>query len=43
MIVTGTPGGVAAKRNPPVFMKEGDVVEVEGEGVGILSNTIAVD
>ncbi|AKJ67608.1 5-carboxymethyl-2-hydroxymuconate isomerase [Pandoraea thiooxydans] len=41
VIVTGTPGGVGAKRNPPLFMKAGDVVEVEIDRVGILSNPIA--
>ncbi|MFL9890025.1 MULTISPECIES: fumarylacetoacetate hydrolase family protein [Paraburkholderia] len=41
VIVTGTPGGVGAKRNPPLFMKAGDVVEVEVDRVGILSNPIA--
>ncbi len=43
VIVTGTPGGVGAKRNPPVFMKPGDRVEVEIDGIGILSNSIADD
>lgn len=41
VIVTGTPGGVGAKRNPPVFMKHGDVVEVEIDGIGVLRNPIA--
>jgi 2-keto-4-pentenoate hydratase/2-oxohepta-3-ene-1,7-dioic acid hydratase in catechol pathway len=41
VIVSGTPGGVGAKRTPPVFMREGDVVEVEISGIGTLSNTIA--
>lgn len=41
VIVTGTPGGVGAKRNPPLFMKAGDVVEVEIDRVGVLSNPIA--
>lgn len=41
VIVTGTPGGVGAKRDPQVFMKPGDRVEVEIEGIGILENTIA--
>ena len=41
VIVTGTPGGVGAKRNPPLFMKAGDVVEVEVDRVGILCNPIA--
>jgi 2-keto-4-pentenoate hydratase/2-oxohepta-3-ene-1,7-dioic acid hydratase in catechol pathway len=38
VIVTGTPGGVGAKRNPPVWMRDGDIVEVELEGVSLLSN-----
>ena len=41
MIVTGTPGGVGVKRTPPLWMKDGDVVEVEVERVGVLRNTIA--
>lgn len=41
VIATGTPGGVGAKRNPPVFMKPGDEVEVEISGIGTLRNTIA--
>ena len=41
MISTGTPGGVGFKRDPQVFMKPGDTVEVEIEGVGILRNPIA--
>ncbi|WP_184532481.1 fumarylacetoacetate hydrolase family protein [Variovorax sp. Sphag1AA] len=40
VFVTGTPGGVGAKRTPPLWMKPGDVVEVEVERVGILRNTI---
>lgn len=40
VIVTGTPGGVGLKRNPPVFMKDGDVVEVEVGKVGILRNVV---
>jgi 2-keto-4-pentenoate hydratase/2-oxohepta-3-ene-1,7-dioic acid hydratase in catechol pathway len=40
VIVTGTPGGVGAKRNPPLFMKPGDVVEVEVDRIGVLSNPI---
>ena len=42
VIVTGTPGGVGAARNPPLFMKEGDVVEVEVQPIGVLRNTIEV-
>jgi 2-keto-4-pentenoate hydratase/2-oxohepta-3-ene-1,7-dioic acid hydratase in catechol pathway len=41
VIVTGTPGGVGAKRTPPLWMKPGDVVEVEIEGIGVLRNGIA--
>lgn len=41
VIVTGTPGGVGAKRNPQVFMGPGDRVEVEIDGIGILANDIA--
>jgi 2-keto-4-pentenoate hydratase/2-oxohepta-3-ene-1,7-dioic acid hydratase in catechol pathway len=43
LIVTGTPSGVGAARKPPVFMKAGDVCEVEIEGIGILRNAIADD
>ena len=40
VIVTGTPGGVGMRREPPVWMKPGDVVEVELEGVGVLRNPV---
>lgn len=40
VIVTGTPGGIGSKRVPPLFMKPGDVVEVEVDAVGTLRNTI---
>ncbi len=40
VIVTGTPSGVGLARKPPLFMKEGDVCEVEIEGIGILSNPV---
>jgi 2-keto-4-pentenoate hydratase/2-oxohepta-3-ene-1,7-dioic acid hydratase in catechol pathway len=40
VIVSGTPGGVGAKRNPPLWMKAGDVVEVEISQIGILTNPI---
>lgn len=36
VIVTGTPGGIGAKRNPPLWMKDGDTLEVEVGGVGTL-------
>jgi 2-keto-4-pentenoate hydratase/2-oxohepta-3-ene-1,7-dioic acid hydratase in catechol pathway len=41
VIVTGTPGGVGARRTPPVWMKPGDRVEVEIDKVGVLANSIA--
>ena len=41
VILTGTPGGVGVKRVPPLWMKPGDVVEVDIERLGILRNTIA--
>jgi 2-keto-4-pentenoate hydratase/2-oxohepta-3-ene-1,7-dioic acid hydratase in catechol pathway len=41
VIVSGTPGGVGARRDPPVWMKPGDVVEVEVDRVGVLRNTVA--
>jgi 2-keto-4-pentenoate hydratase/2-oxohepta-3-ene-1,7-dioic acid hydratase in catechol pathway len=40
IIATGTPSGVAHARNPPAWMKAGDRVEVELEGIGVLSNPI---
>ena len=40
VIVTGTPGGVGNKRTPPLYMKAGDIVEIEVDAVGILRNTI---
>ncbi|MFP9229775.1 fumarylacetoacetate hydrolase family protein [Pectobacterium cacticida] len=40
VIITGSPGGVGKKRNPPLFMKAGDCIEVEIEHVGHLRNTI---
>ena len=43
VIVTGTPGGVGARRTPPVWMKPGDVVEIEVDRIGTLRNTIVVD
>ena len=40
MIVMGTPSGVGYARKPPVFMKAGDLCEIEIEGVGLLSNAV---
>lgn len=41
LIAMGTPAGVGYARKPPVFMRPGDVVEVEIEGIGVLRNPIA--
>jgi 2-keto-4-pentenoate hydratase/2-oxohepta-3-ene-1,7-dioic acid hydratase in catechol pathway len=43
VIATGTPSGVGYARKPPVFMKPGDVMEIEIEGIGILSNPIEAE
>ena len=43
MIVTGKPGGVGNKRNSQVFMKPGDVVEIDVDAIGILRNGIRDD
>jgi 2-keto-4-pentenoate hydratase/2-oxohepta-3-ene-1,7-dioic acid hydratase in catechol pathway len=40
VIITGTPGGVGAARKPPVYMRPGDVFEVEIEGLGVLTNPV---
>lgn len=40
IIVSGTPAGVGMARNPPLFMKHGDVCEVEIEGLGTLRNKV---
>ena len=40
VIVTGTPGGVGVARNPPVFMDEGDLIEIEVKPIGTLSNSV---
>jgi 2-keto-4-pentenoate hydratase/2-oxohepta-3-ene-1,7-dioic acid hydratase in catechol pathway len=40
LIISGTPAGVGFVRKPPLFMKKGDVCEVEIEGLGILSNPV---
>jgi len=43
LIFTGTPPGVGMARKPPVFLKAGDVVEVEIEGLGVLRNPVAAE
>jgi 2-keto-4-pentenoate hydratase/2-oxohepta-3-ene-1,7-dioic acid hydratase in catechol pathway len=40
VIATGTPQGIGAKRNPPVWLEPGDTVEIEIEKVGLLRNTV---
>jgi acylpyruvate hydrolase len=40
VIVTGTPSGVGFERKPPLFLKAGDVFEVEIDGVGVLRNSV---
>lgn len=40
VIVSGTPGGVGSKRTPPLWMRDGDRVEVEISGIGTLSNPV---
>jgi 2-keto-4-pentenoate hydratase/2-oxohepta-3-ene-1,7-dioic acid hydratase in catechol pathway len=40
LILTGTPWGVGGFREPPVFLKPGDTVEIEVEGIGVLANEV---
>ena len=40
VIITGTTGGVGAFRQPPLWMKAGDVVEVDISRIGVLRNTV---
>lgn len=39
LVSTGTPGGIGDSRNPPVYLKAGDVVRAEVEGIGVLQNS----
>jgi len=43
VIATGTPSGVGFARQPPVFMKPGDQVEVEVDGLGVLKNPVRAE
>ena len=43
VIAMGTPAGVGFKRKPPIFLKPGDTVEVELEGIGKLVNRVVHD
>ena len=40
VVITGTPAGVGYARTPPVFMKPGDICEIEIENIGVLRNSI---
>ncbi|GAB2491278.1 fumarylacetoacetate hydrolase family protein [Comamonas humi] len=40
IIITGTPSGVGLARNPQVWLKDGDICEVEIEGIGVLRNPV---
>ena len=40
LIFTGTPPGVGFARKPPIYLKSGDLVEVEIEGIGVLRNPV---
>jgi 2-keto-4-pentenoate hydratase/2-oxohepta-3-ene-1,7-dioic acid hydratase in catechol pathway len=40
VVITGTPAGVGYARKPPVFMKQGDIIEIEIDGIGVLSNPV---
>ncbi|MCQ8872578.1 fumarylacetoacetate hydrolase family protein [Mesorhizobium sp. LMG17149] len=40
IIVTGTPAGAGARFEPPIWLKPGDVIEVEAEGIGVLRNGV---
>ena len=42
-IIMGTPAGVGQARTPPVWMKPGDVIEIEIEKIGVLSNPIVAE
>ncbi len=41
VVITGTPTGAGARFDPPIWLKPGDVVEVEADGIGTLRNTVA--
>jgi 2-keto-4-pentenoate hydratase/2-oxohepta-3-ene-1,7-dioic acid hydratase in catechol pathway len=43
VFATGTPGGVGFARKPPRFLRDGDVVEVEVQGIGVLRNPVKSD
>ena len=40
LLIMGTPSGVGHARTPPLWMKDGDHVEIEIEGIGVLANPV---
>jgi acylpyruvate hydrolase len=40
LIATGTPAGVGFAMNPPMFLRDGDMVRIEIEGIGVLQNFV---
>jgi 2-keto-4-pentenoate hydratase/2-oxohepta-3-ene-1,7-dioic acid hydratase in catechol pathway len=43
LILTGTPAGVGSAMDPPRFLRDGDVFEVDIEGIGALRNTFRAE
>jgi 2-keto-4-pentenoate hydratase/2-oxohepta-3-ene-1,7-dioic acid hydratase in catechol pathway len=43
IISTGTPQGVGFTRKPPIYLRPGDVVEIEVEGIGVLRNPVIAE
>ncbi len=43
VIATGTPNGAGARFDPPKFLTDGDIVEVEVPGIGVLRNTVETE
>ncbi len=43
IIMTGTPSGVGMAKTPPVYLRPGDVFEVEIDGIGVLTNTVEAE
>ena len=43
VVMTGTPAGVGVARQPPVFLRPGDSIEIELEGIGILRNPVVAE
>ena len=43
VIATDTPGGVGSRREPPLYLRAGDVLEVEISSIGMLRNTVIAE